>query len=125
MSDIIYLRIVGEQQGLISENCGSEQSVGNRFQKGHEDEIFVFSLQGAVSSTPDGVNHHGIQFCKTIDKSSPLFTQAINNNERCSLDFTYYRINRWGRWEKYYHIEVRGASISAYSMHTQIHGLAE
>lgn len=125
MSDIIYLRIFGEQQGLISESCGSEQSVGNRFQKDHEDEIFVFSLRGAISSTPDGVNHHGIQFCKTIDKSSPLFAQAINNNERCSLDFTYYRINRWGRWEKYYHIEVRGASISAYSMHTQIHGLAE
>jgi type VI secretion system effector, Hcp1 family len=125
MSDIIYLRIVGEQQGVISEGCGSEKSVGNRFQNGHEDEIFVFSLRGAVSSTPDGVNHHGIQFCKTIDKSSPLFTQAINNNERCSLDFTFYRINRWGRWEKYYHIEARGASVSAYSMHVQLQGLVQ
>lgn len=125
MSDIIYLRIVGEQQGVISEGCGSEQSVGNRFQKGHEDEIFVFSLQGAVTSTPGGVNHHGIRFCKTIDKSSPQFAQAINNNEYCSLDFTFYRINRWGRWEKYYHIEIRGAIICGYTMHTRLDGLAE
>ncbi|ECG4692367.1 type VI secretion system tube protein Hcp, partial [Salmonella enterica subsp. enterica] len=82
MSDIIYLKIVGERQGMISEGCGSEPSVGNRYQTGHENEIFVFSLQALVSSTVDGVNDHGIRFCKPIDKSSPLFAQAINNNER-------------------------------------------
>ncbi|EAN9842544.1 type VI secretion system tube protein Hcp, partial [Salmonella enterica] len=53
------------------------------------------------------------------------FTQAINNNERCSLDFSFYRINRWGRWEKYYHIEVRGAGITAYSMHSRTEGIPE
>ncbi|ECU5240682.1 type VI secretion system tube protein Hcp, partial [Salmonella enterica] len=125
MSDIIYLKIVGERQGMISEGCGSEPSVGNRYQTGHENEIFVFSLQALVSSTVDGVNDHGIRFCKPIDKSSPLFAQAINNNERCSLDFSFYRINRWGRWEKYYHIEVRGAGITTYSMHSQTEGIPE
>lgn len=110
---------------MISEGCGSEPSVGNRYQMGHENEIFVFSFQGIVSSTVDGVNHHGLQFCKTIDKSSPLFTQAINNNERCTLDFTFYRINRWGRWEKYYQIEVRGASVTAWWMQTRLDGIAE
>lgn len=125
MSDIIYLKIVGERQGMISEGCGSEPSVGNRYQTGHENEIFVFSLQALLSSTVDGVNHHGIRFCKPIDKSSPLFAQAINNNERCSLDFSFYRINRWGRWEKYYHIEVRGAGITTYSMHSQTEGIPE
>lgn len=125
MSDIIYLKIVGERQGMISEGCGSDPSVGNRYQTGHENEIFVFSLQALVSSTVDGANHHGIRFCKPIDKSSPLFTQAINNNECCSLDFSFYRINRWGRWEKYYHIEVRGAGITAYSMHSRTEGMPE
>ncbi|ECQ7478209.1 type VI secretion system tube protein Hcp, partial [Salmonella enterica] len=125
MSNIIYLKIVGERQGVISEGCGSESSVGNRYQAGHEDEIFVFSLQALVSSAVVGVNHQGIRFCKPIDKSSPLFTQAINNNERCTLDFTFYRINRWGRWEKYYQIEVRGASVTAWWMQIRLDGIAE
>ncbi|EDS5056077.1 type VI secretion system tube protein Hcp, partial [Salmonella enterica] len=103
----------------------SESSVGNRYQAGHEDEIFVFSLQALVSSAVVGVNHQGIRFCKPIDKSSPLFTQAINNNERCTLDFTFYRINRWGRWEKYYQIEVRGASVTAWWMQIRLDGIAE
>ncbi|EJF4986134.1 type VI secretion system tube protein Hcp, partial [Salmonella enterica] len=119
------LKIVGERQGVISEGCGSESSVGNRYQAGHEDEIFVFSLQALVSSAVAGVNHQGIRFCKPIDKSSPLFTQAINNNERCTLDFTFYRINRWGRWEKYYQIEVRGASVTAWWMQIRLDGIAE
>ncbi|EEV6730488.1 type VI secretion system tube protein Hcp, partial [Escherichia coli] len=42
MGDIIYLRITGEQQGDISAGCGTQASVGNRYQQGHEDEIFVF-----------------------------------------------------------------------------------
>ncbi|HBB7607766.1 TPA: type VI secretion system tube protein Hcp, partial [Escherichia coli] len=48
MGDIIYLRITGEQQGDISAGCGTQVSVGNRYQQGHEDEIFVFSFQGGV-----------------------------------------------------------------------------
>lgn len=75
---------------MISEGCGSEPFVGNHYQMGHKDEIFVFSLQVLVSSTVDGVNHQGISFCKSSDKNSPLFTQTINNNERCTLDFTFY-----------------------------------
>lgn len=51
MGDIIYLRITGEQQGDISAGCGTQVSVGNRYQQGHEDEIFVFSFQGGVSNT--------------------------------------------------------------------------
>ncbi|MFC3189731.1 type VI secretion system tube protein TssD [Pseudocitrobacter faecalis] len=120
MSDIIYLKVTGEKQGDISEGCGSEKSVGNRWQSRHEDEIFVFSFQGAVTSTVNGVNHQGIRFCKTIDKSSPLLNKAINDNETCTLDFTFYRINRWGRWEKYYHVEVRGAHIREYWTHINV-----
>ncbi|WP_264822160.1 type VI secretion system tube protein TssD, partial [Escherichia fergusonii] len=51
MGDIIYLRITGEQQGDISAGCGTQASVGNRYQQGHEDEIFVFSFHGGVSNT--------------------------------------------------------------------------
>lgn len=44
MSNLIYLTLEGNIQGKISAGCGSQASVGNRYQLGHEDEIFVFSL---------------------------------------------------------------------------------
>jgi type VI secretion system Hcp family effector len=49
MSNIIYLTLEGDIQGKISAGCGSQASVGNRYQLGHEDEIFVFSLTQAVA----------------------------------------------------------------------------
>ncbi|EFB4140431.1 type VI secretion system tube protein Hcp [Escherichia coli O88:H1] len=112
MGDIIYLRITGEQQGDISAGCGTQASVGNRYQQGHEDEIFVFSFQGGVSNTGFGINHQAIQFCKILDKSSPLLMNCINNNERCRFEFYFYRINKYGKWERYYYIEVRGATLT-------------
>lgn len=56
MSDIVYLRIIGEKQGDISSGCGTYASVGNRWQVGHEDEIFAFALTNAITSTGNGVN---------------------------------------------------------------------
>lgn len=69
MGDIVYLRIIGEKQGDISSGCGTYASVGNRWQVGHEDEIFAFALTNAITSTGKGVNLQGLQFCKLIDKA--------------------------------------------------------
>ncbi|AUT95113.1 type VI secretion system tube protein Hcp [Citrobacter europaeus] len=113
MSDIVYLMVSGQQQGAISDGCGTVASVGNRWQSGHEDEIFAFSLSNSITSTGRGSHFHGLQFCKLIDKSTPLFVNAINNNEQLYMEFYFYRINRFGRWEKYYYIQLRGAFLSA------------
>lgn len=113
MSDIIYLNITGEQQGCISSRCGTSASIGNRWQIGHEDEIFAFSLSNSITNTGKGSQLHGLSFCKLIDKSSPLLINAINNNEQLFMEFDFYRINRFGRWEKYYNIQLRGALLSA------------
>ncbi|ECG8589834.1 type VI secretion system tube protein Hcp [Salmonella enterica subsp. salamae] len=113
MSDIVYLTVIGEQQGAISAGCGTESSVGNRWQIAHEDEIFVFSLSNSMTSTGKGSQLHGLRFCKLIDKSTPLFTNAINNNEQLYMEFYFYRINRFGKWEKYYYIQLRGAFVSS------------
>ncbi|WP_239698613.1 type VI secretion system tube protein TssD [Salmonella enterica] len=94
MSDIVYLTVIGEQQGAISAGCGTESSVGNRWQIAHEDEIFVFSLSNSMTSTGKGSQLHGLRFCKLIDKSTPLFTNAINNNDQLYMEFYFYRINR-------------------------------
>ncbi len=113
MSDIIYLNITGEQQGCISSRCGTSASIGNHWQIGHEDEIFAFSLSNSITNTGKGSQLHGLSFCKLIDKSSPLLINAINNNEQLFMEFDFYRINRFGRWEKYYNIQLRGALLSA------------
>lgn len=117
MSNLIYLMLEGDIQGQISAGCGSQASVGNRYQLGHEDDIFVFSLTQEAGSAGGRLHPRGLQFCKLLDKSSPLLSNAINNNERLKLTFNIYRINRYGHMEPYYFIELRGATIQ--SIHQQ------
>jgi len=123
MSDIIYLSITGEQQGHISAGCGSTASIGNRWQKGHEDEIFSFSLASCMTSTGKGIHLQGLRFEKLIDKSSPLLMNAINNNEQLFMEFYFYRINRFGKWDKYYSVQLRGAFLSDISMRVELNSL--
>ncbi|MGK3225144.1 type VI secretion system tube protein TssD [Enterobacter soli] len=123
MSNLIYLTLEGDIQGQISAGCGSQGSVGNRYQQGHEDEIFVFSLMQAADGTDGRVHHRGLQFCKLLDKSSPLLSNAINNNERLNMTFDIYRTNQYGRLEKYYLIEIRGATINAIYLNSRMNDL--
>lgn len=41
MANIVYLTLKGETQGLISAGCSSLQSVGNKAQVSHGDQILV------------------------------------------------------------------------------------
>ena len=97
---------------LLSEHIYSlllhSYSVGNCWQQNHVNEIFVFSLVAGVASTGKGTNLKNLTFSKQIDKSSPLLMNAINNNENLFLEFWFYHINRYGQWEKYYYIQLRG-----------------
>ncbi len=49
MSNIIYLKLTGERQGLISRGCGTEDSIGNKFQLNHQDEIFITQYSESTS----------------------------------------------------------------------------
>ncbi len=71
MSHIIYLTLEGNQQGLISSGCSTFDSIGNRYQKGHEDQIQVLGLNHTITRE-ENIAHHPIQLIKPIDKSSPL-----------------------------------------------------
>ncbi|HDC4667060.1 TPA: type VI secretion system tube protein Hcp, partial [Enterobacter cloacae] len=123
MSHLIYLTLEGDIQGKISAGCGSQASVGNRYQLGHEDEIFVFSLMQEAGGTGGRLHYRGLQFCKLLDKSSPLISNAINNNEHLKLTFDIYRTNRYGQMEKYYLIELRGASIRSIQLHSKMNDM--
>ncbi|XBY09831.1 type VI secretion system tube protein TssD [Escherichia coli] len=95
MGDIVYLRIIGEKQGDISSGCGTYASVGNRWQVGHEDEIFL----PLHSPTPlpvlvKALICRGYNFANSLIKSSPLLSNAINQNERLFIEIDLYRINK-------------------------------
>ncbi|HCB3587001.1 type VI secretion system tube protein TssD [Citrobacter koseri] len=112
MSGLIYIKIAGEKQGNISAGCGTYESIGNRWQRRHEDEIFSIYLSNTLVNTGKGINLQGLSFGKLIDKSTPLLCNAINNNERLFIEIDLRRINRSGGWERYYYIQLRNAFIS-------------
>lgn len=123
MGDLIYLKITGERQGDISSGCGTDASIGNRWQENHPDEIFAFSLSNGLVNTGSGINTRALRFEKLIDKSTPLFINAINNNERLFIEIDLWRINRFGRWERYYYIQLRNASVKSIQTYVALNEL--
>ncbi|MBG5928587.1 MULTISPECIES: Hcp family type VI secretion system effector [Providencia] len=110
MSYLIYLSLQGDKQGLISTGCSSKDSIGNRYQLGHENEIQVIGLNHSMTRTQNS-SHHPIQILKPIDKSSPLLGVALNNNELFSAVFYFYRTSGQGGLEKFYELKLTKASL--------------
>ncbi|EQC00352.1 type VI secretion system tube protein Hcp [Photorhabdus temperata] len=71
MSNLIYLTVKGQNQGLISAGCGRRDSIGIKAQNGHEDKIFIYSLQHLMTRKQN-VSHHPVIITKPIDKASPF-----------------------------------------------------
>lgn len=57
MANISYLSLSGETQGLISAGCSTLDSVGNKAQPEHKDQIMVYALMHSISRSQN-VNHH-------------------------------------------------------------------
>ena len=114
MSFLIYLTLEGKKQGLISSGCSTQDSIGNRYQSGHDNEIQILSLNHSLSRSQN-TTHHPVQFTKPIDKSSPLLTSSIDSNELMSARFTFYRTSQSGQLEKFYEIKLSDASVTEIS----------
>ncbi|MCW2256787.1 type VI secretion system Hcp family effector [Providencia alcalifaciens] len=110
MANMIYLTLKGSKQGAISQGCGSLDSIGNKYQSGHEDEIFILRL-GNGFSRRQNISFQPVSLIKLLDKSSPLLANAIANNETLEMVFNFYRTSQTGSQEKYYTITLREASI--------------
>ncbi|MCW2257455.1 type VI secretion system Hcp family effector [Providencia alcalifaciens] len=48
---------------------------------------------------------------KPIDKSSPLLSLALDNNEVLEAVFLFYRTSQNGQLEKYYEVKLTGVSL--------------
>lgn len=85
-------------------------SLGNKYQKSHTNEILVLSLNHSLSREQH-CNHHPIEFIKPIDKSSPLIGVAITNNEKLTAIFQAYWLNKAGVLEVFYKVKLTNATI--------------
>ncbi len=115
-----YMTIEGELQGLLTAGTFTEESVGNVYQEGHEDQILVEAFNHNItlprdpqSGQPSGQRVHGpVQITKVFDKSSPLLYSALTSGERmkkCKID--WYRTSSTGTQEHYFSIELEDAII--------------
>lgn len=111
MAGLVYLSLKGSRQGMISAGCMMQDSVGNKAQISHQDQILVYALSHGLTREHN-VNHHEVTIIKPIDKSSPLLAKAISENENleCCLDF--YRTSKGGGMECFYKVILINARIS-------------
>ena len=87
MANHSYMSITGNRQGLISAGCSDTNSIGNKCQLGHLDEIMVLAYSHNMTTgnnggvTADRGKHLPIMITKNIDKSSPLLSAALHERE--------------------------------------------
>ncbi|WP_312948300.1 Hcp family type VI secretion system effector [Superficieibacter sp.] len=117
MANLIYLTLNGQIQGLISAGCSSLDSIGNKAQLAHFDQIMVMGLSHGLTRQHN-VNHQALTMIKPLDKASPLLGKAISENECMTCEFSFYRTNRTGMNECYYKLKLINARIA--SIHLQI-----
>ncbi|MBK3476984.1 Hcp family type VI secretion system effector [Pseudomonas sp. MF6751] len=109
-----YMTISGKSQGLISAKCSTQDSIGNKWQEGHCDEIMVLSFHHNMANRGNvrASSHGPIAITKNIDKSSPLLAVALSNREELNCVINFYRIAQSGWHEKYYSVDIRGCIIT-------------
>ena len=109
-----YMRMTGNIQGLISAGCSTQQSIGNKCQTAHMDEIMVLSYTHNMLNIGniDKPTHSPIIITKNIDKASPLLAQALSNREEINCTVSFYRVSSFGMQEKFYSVSINGGVIA-------------
>ena len=120
MQNSIFMTVKGSTQGLISEGAFTPESVGNIYQNGHENEIFIDSYEYGASTPinhatgqPTGQRtHDALSIVKLVDKSSPILFEAHNKGETLtSVEIKIYRTSYNGKQEHFYTIALEDVRI--------------
>lgn len=113
-----YMTITGTTQGLISAGCSGQDSIGNKCQPAHLDEIMVLSFAHNMGNLQNSkhASHGPILITKNIDKSSPLLAQALANREPVDCTIDFYRTSSVGAQEKFYTVKIKGGLIADLSV---------
>jgi type VI secretion system secreted protein Hcp len=114
------MTIEGRTQGNITQGAFTEDSVGNIWQEGHEDEVLVQAFKHNVMIPRDPRNgqptgnrvHHPMTVTKIFDKSSPLLYTALCSGEVLpKVEIKWYRTAPTGVQEHYFTIKLADAII--------------
>lgn len=115
-----YMTVEGANQGNITEGNFTEESVGNIWQEGHENEVLVEAFQHEViiprdpqSGQPTGQRvHQPLVITKIYDRCSPLLYNALTSGERLpTVQIKWYRTSATGTQEHYFTHELEDAII--------------
>ena len=109
-----YMTIAGKAQGLISAGCSTQDSIGNKCQVRHTDEIMVLSYTHNMVNIGN-INkptHSPIIITKNVDKASPLLAQALSTREEINCTISFYRMSSFGMQEKFYSVSINGGIIA-------------
>jgi type VI secretion system secreted protein Hcp len=114
------MSIEGTNQGNITAGAFTEESVGNVYVEGHEDEFMVQAFDHSViiprdpqSGQPTGQRvHQPLTITKTFDKCSPLLYNALTSGEKLTkCEIKWYRTSATGTQEHYFTIALQDAII--------------
>ncbi|WP_310621605.1 Hcp family type VI secretion system effector [Flexibacterium corallicola] len=116
-----YITIEGATQGPITQAAFTEDSVGNVWQEGHEDEIMVQQVEHKVlvprdpqSGQPSGQRvHTPFIFVCSLNKSVPLLYNALCSGEMLTkCEVKWYRTNSSGKQEHFFTTVIEDALIT-------------
>ncbi|QBN02818.1 type VI secretion system tube protein TssD [Pseudomonas aeruginosa] len=119
MATPAYMSITGTKQGLITAGAFTEDSVGNTYQEGHEDQVMVQGFNHEVIIPRDrspasrrparaqaGGHHQGLR------QGLALLLAALTSGERLTkVEIQWYRTSAAGTQEHYYTTVLEDAII--------------
>lgn len=120
MPHVCYMSANGVTQGAITAGAFTADSVGEVYQEGHEDECLIQAVSHTLliprdpqSGQPTGQRvHQPLKITKTLDKSSPLFCNALCSGERLDkVELKWYRVSSTGGSEHYYTTTLTDAIV--------------
>ncbi|MGA4816298.1 Hcp family type VI secretion system effector [Pseudomonas aeruginosa] len=120
MATPAYMSITGTKQGLITAGAFTEDSVGNTYQEGHEDQVMVQGFNHEVIIPRDPQSGQPTGHACTSRWSSPrsstrprrLLLAALTSGERLTkVEIQWYRTSAAGTQEHYYTTVLEDAII--------------
>ncbi len=119
MIERFYISITGQQQGLISKNCSSEMSIGDKCNPEHLDEITVhsFAYPEFDDRNPTPLYPGSFTITKYIDSATPLLFNAWKNGEILSCEISVFQESQNSKVKthtlKLEEAEIRSLDINA------------
>lgn len=132
MENPIFISVEGTTQGLMTEGACSPESVGGTINiDDHEKQAIVKAYSHNVTIAKNKTTgqasgqrvHNPMIITKMIDKSSPLFFNALTTGETLKkVEVKWYRNSNSGTHEHFYTVELEDALIV--DINTAIESLA-